>query len=399
MRTTLTSRERLLRAIDHKETDHIPLYFKWWERPFFSEGSQKWSNQFERIDRVLGLGLDDTVGFDVPRPLSLDVKVKVWKTKPTGEQWPLLFKEYETPKGTLRQTVRQTPDWPHDDDVPVFSDFLVPASRSVKYLVQEERDLDALSCLFRDLDEEEMTKFRSEAEKVREFAEKRHVVIECGMWNEANMESAISGGDALPWLCGFESTMRKTFREPDFIDRLLQIVHEWDMRYLNALLDLGFVDVIVHRGWYENADFWSPRLYKKFLEPRVRKLIEKTHQAGAKFCYIMSMKQMPLLEMMKDMGVDVLYGLDPVQGGTDLALAKKLVGDRICLWGGVNSAVTLTSGNADEIRRATENAIRTLAPGGGFILSAIDQVFEDTPWSNIQVMIDTWKSMSSYPAS
>jgi hypothetical protein len=398
MRTTLSSKERLLRAIDHKETDHIPLHFKWWERPFFSDKNQRWANQFERVDNVLGLGLDDTVGFDVPRPLSHDVKVKVWKTKPSGEQWPLLFKEYDTPKGTLQQVVRQTPDWPHGDDIPIFSDFLVPASRSVKYLVQEDKDLDALSCLFRDLQENEIRKFRSEAEKVREFAEKRQVAVECGMWNEAKRESAISGGDALPWLCGFESTMRKAFREPDFVDRLLDIVHEWDTRYLNVLLDLGFVDVIVRRGWYENTDFWSPRLYKKFLEPRIRKLAEKTHQAGAKFCYSMSMKQMPLIETMKDMGVDIFYGLDPVCG-TDLALAKKLVGDKICLWGGVNSAVTLTSGSADEIRRATEYAIRTLAPGGGFILSAIDQVFEDTPWSNIQVMIDTWKSMSSYPAS
>jgi hypothetical protein len=42
-------------------------------------------------------------------------------------------------------------------------------------------------------------------------------------------------------------------------------------------------------------------------------------------------------------------------------------------------------------------AIQTLAPGGGFILSSIDQMFEDTPWRNIEIMIDAWKSMSDYP--
>jgi uroporphyrinogen decarboxylase len=111
----------------------------------------------------------------------------------------------------------------------------------------------------------------------------------------------------------------------------------------------------------------------------------------------MTMKQMPLLETMKEIGVDILYGLDPVQGGTDLPLAKKLVGDRVCLWGGMNSAITLNHGTPEEIRRSAKLAIQTLAPGGGFIFSSIDQVFEDTPWRNIEIMIDTWKSMSNYP--
>jgi len=396
MRATLTSRDRLLLAINHEEPDHIPLYLKWWERPFLADKIRGWGNQFERVDRVLDLGLDDTVGFDVPRPISTDVRVRVWKDRPAGEQWPLLFKEYDTPKGTLRQVVRKTADWPHGEDIPLFSDFLAPSSRSVKYLIQEMEDIDALSCLFRDPNEREIEMFRSEAERVREFAEKRQILIECGMFSEAGRESAIFGADALPWLCGFENVMRKAFREPDFIDRLLGVVHEWDVRYLDALLDLGFVDVIVHRGWYENADFWSPPQYKRFIEPRVRKLVEKTHRAGAKFCYIMSMKQMPLLGMLKEMGVDVIYGLDPIQGGTDLALVKKLVGDSICLWGGVNSAVTLNSGTPGEIRQAVTDSVRILAPGGGFILSSIDQIFEDTPWENIKIMIDTWRANCNY---
>ncbi|MBO3803072.1 MAG: hypothetical protein JTT11_04240 [Candidatus Brockarchaeota archaeon] len=389
----------MLQAIDHHEPDHVPLCLKWWERPFLSDRSQAWRDQFERVDRILGLGLDDTVGFDVPRPMAREVKVKVRKDRPPGEPFPVLTKEYVTPKGTLKQVVRQTADWPHGDDVPIFSDFLAPSSRSVKYLVEDAEDLEPLSCLFRDLEEREVSELRGEAEKVREFAEKRQVLVECGMWSEAGRESAIFGADALPWLCGFENVMRKAYKEPDFIDRLLDIVLEWDERYLDALLDLGFVDVVVHRGWYENAEFWPPRLYGKFLEPRIRKLVEKAHRRGAKFCYIMSMKQMPLLKTMKEMGVDVLYGLDPVQGGTDLAAAKKEVGDRICLWGGVNSAVTLNSGTPEEVRKAVVDAVRTLAPGGGFILSSIDQVFEDTPWGNVQAMIDAWRSCGEYPVT
>jgi hypothetical protein len=396
MKASLSSRERLLRAINHQEPDHIPMFLKWWERPYLADKSQPWADQFERADRLLALGLEDTVGFDVPRRLSRDVKVKLWKTDQKNGQYPLLHKEYDTPEGTLQQVVRQTADWPHGDDIPIFSDFLVPSSRSVKYLVQDAKDLDALSCLFRDLDQRELTELRTEAEKARVFAEKRQILVECGMWSVAGNEGGIVGADSLHWLCGVENTIRKAFRDPEFVDRLLDIVLEWDTRYLDALLGLGFVDIVVHRGWYENSDFWSPKLYKRFLEPRIRRLVEKTHRAGSKFCYIMSMKQIPLLEMMKDMGVDVLYGLDPVQGGTDLTLAKKLAGDRICLWGGMNSAITLNHGSPEEIRQSVKFAVETLAPGGGFIFSSVDQIYEDTPWKNIEIMMDAWKSLSDY---
>jgi hypothetical protein len=399
MKDTLSSRDRLLLAINHEEPDHVPLYFKWWGRPFLADKSQGWTNQFERVDRVLGLGLDDTVGFDVPRPIANEVRVRVWKTNPAREQWPFLFKEYDTPRGTLRQVVRQTRDWPHGDDIPIFSDFVVPSSRSVKYLVQDSNDLDALSCLFRDLDEREVAAFHNEANKVKEFADRRQVLVECGWWPEASKDSGIFVGDALPCLCGLENVIRKAFTDPEFIERLLDIVLEWDNRYINALLDVGFVDVVVHGGWYENADLWSPRLYKKFLVPRIRDLIQKTHRAGAKFCYVMTAKQTPLLEMMKEMGVDMLYGPDPVQGASDLALTKRIAGDNICLWGGVNSAITLGSGSTEEIRHAVEQAISTLSPRGGFILSAIDQLFEYTPWRSIQTMIDAWKPMTKCAAS
>lgn len=397
MRVELSSRDRLLAAMSLEEPDHVPLCFKWWERQYLANESDCWRNEFERVLRVLKLGIDDTITLKVPISLDPEVKTKVSKIHPLGERYPLLIKEYHTHKGVLKRVVRQTPDWPHGDDIPLFTDFVIPKARSIKYLVETEDDLEPLSCLLAEPSEKDIKAFQEEADKIKRFADKHGVLVEAGMTSEKGVEGGVVGADALHWLCGLENTIKATYTRPEFIQRILDIILEWDLRYIRLAVETGAVDMIVHRGWYENADFWPPKLYKRFILPYVKKLADYTHKYGVKFCYIMSMGIMPLLDFFKEANIDVLYGVDPVQGGADLPRVKKEIGNRICIWGGVNSAITLKLWSKEEIRKAVTDAIKILAPGGGFILSAIDQIFPDTPWENIEVMIETWKHLANYP--
>jgi len=324
MTEKLSSRDRLLHAINHREPDHVPLYLKWWHRPYLSTKKDAWKDQLERVEKVLNLGLDDAVGFEPPLFLAEGVEIRRWR------EGSLLFKEYRTPKGNLRQVVRRTEDWPHGDDVPLFSDHIIPRSRSVKYMIENEEDLQALACLLREPRQKEIRAFQDKSEAVKRFADEKEVLIECGgefvdysVWGDT---MGLLVGDALSWLCGLENAMIAAFRNPDFLQCLLDIIFEWDMRYLRLVLEAGGADVIVHRGWYENGSFWSAKMYETFFAPRIRKLIEMTHKYKAKFCYIMSTGTMPLLGFFKDMGVDILFGVDPVQGGADLDQIKTRIG-------------------------------------------------------------------------
>jgi uroporphyrinogen-III decarboxylase len=89
-------------------------------------------------------------------------------------------------------------------------------------------------------------------------------------------------------------------------------------------------------------------------------------------------------------GIDVLIGIDPVQGThTDMRLMKEKIGSRICLWGGVSAAVTVERGSQEEVRAAVREAISSLGPDG-FILSPVDNltVDESKTWENIDIFID-----------
>ncbi|MBD3180782.1 hypothetical protein GF312_00720, partial [Candidatus Poribacteria bacterium] len=121
MKTSLFSRERMLLAIELQEADHIPLIFN-----LFG-----WAPPFEGWDD----GLDNCLSISPPSSYHPDVKTRIWREEIPDERYPILFKEYETPKGIISQTVRQTDDWPHDNDVPLVSDHMI--SRGKKFAVED----------------------------------------------------------------------------------------------------------------------------------------------------------------------------------------------------------------------------------------------------------------------
>jgi uroporphyrinogen-III decarboxylase len=128
--------------------------------------------------------------------------------------------------------------------------------------------------------------------------------------------------------------------------------------------------------------------------PELKAEVELAHERSAKFGYICSSGLLPILDYLLAAGVDVLIGVDPVQGtSTNLAEIKAKVGDRMCLWGGVSGAITVEMGSGEEVRSAVQQALSALGPRG-FILSPVDNITVDGPrtWGNLEVFGDEWRS-------
>jgi len=296
------------------------------------------------------------------------------------------FKEYATPKGTIRQVVRQTEDYPHGDEVLLLEDHNIPRSKT--FPVEEPEDIEKLPFLFFPPDDGELADFHDRAQAVRREANRRGLIVMgcCGGF-----------GDCAAWLMGITNLIMTAVDRPRFVHRLLDTILEWEMREIDILLNSGVVDVVIHRGWYESSELWSPSLHREFLAGRLAKKASTVHQAGKKFGYIMSTGFMSLLGAFRDIGLDLLIHVDPLARGADLTRLKREAGDTICFRGGVNSAITLGRGSRDEIEDAVTLAVSTLAPGGGLVLSAADCLFSWTPWPAVRTMIDRWREIASYP--
>jgi hypothetical protein len=100
MAAGLSSRERMLAAINHVEPDYVPLWFNW---HYKDTQILQWDDIVDRAERVLAMGLDDTIRIDVPESVHPETSTRVWVEHPADSRYPLIHKEYYTPKGAIHQ--------------------------------------------------------------------------------------------------------------------------------------------------------------------------------------------------------------------------------------------------------------------------------------------------------
>jgi hypothetical protein len=383
-----SSRSRLLAALSCQIPDHTPCAFM-----LFGALKSTCQNYLEFIEKQREMGLDTVVELPLRPPHVVndyynlhglpvsyhpDVKIKEWSEQGPDDELPLLVKEYHTPEGTLKAVVRKTEDWRWGDHVPFLDDYLTP--RSNKFLITGPEDLKAFRYLLAPLTSQEIQAFQEESKPLIDFARKQGLLL-AGGWG--------IGADLLGWVYGLERMIFAAVDQPVFLSEMLDIIAAWNRSRMQVLLESG-IDLYIRRAWYENCDFWSPRLWKKFIFPNLKAEADLAHQAGAKFGYILTSNCMPLLESIAEAGVDAIIGVDP--RGYDLARTKEVLDGRVCLWGGVNGHLTVEQGEPEEVRREVSRAIDCLAPGGGFILSPVDNVREPTQraFDNVSVLINEW---------
>jgi uroporphyrinogen-III decarboxylase len=383
----LNSKQRLLRAIEGKEVDYIPCSFM----SFAILRKRKYEDWYAVAQEEKAMGLDPMLFIPMasrasrrehpdlrglPVRLGKEVTTKEW----LGDDGNL-HKEYHTPAGKLTTSVRLSEDWPHEQHIPFLDDYQVP--RSEKPLVSGPDDLPALAYLLTPPTIEDIAVFRGEAEEAQRFSEAEGILL-AGGWGV--------GMDMANWLCGMQNLMMLSMDQPDFVDELLEMIHQWNMARMKVVLSAP-VDLYIRRAWYEGCDFITPRFYRQHVLPRLMREIDLAHEHGVKFGYICSSGTKPMLSLYASSGMDVLLGIDPIQGThTDMPLMKEKLAGKTCLWGGVSAAVTVERGTEEEIRQAIQLAVDTLGPTG-FILSPIDNLTVDEPltWENIRIFIDEWQ--------
>jgi hypothetical protein len=278
--------------------------------------------------------------------------------------------------------------------------------RFEEILVKPEHDLPKLPYLFGPLKDEDIRVLRQEAREASRLAD-RHGLLLVGGWKGTvrpglQVDPGVMGADAMAWLSGFETVMVLSLTRPDLIQEYAQIIHRWNLKQIEVYLQETAADLIVRRGWYETTEFWTPPVWRAVIAPTLRREAEAVHQAGRKFGYIITSAFLPLLDDILAAGVDVLIGVDPEEGkGTQLpAIKAKCAAAGRALWGGVSGAVTVEMGTEEETSAAVRRALEVLGAGGGFILSPVDNVREDTEASrrNTRALIEAWKKYRSLKA-
>jgi uroporphyrinogen decarboxylase len=181
-------------------------------------------------------------------------------------------------------------------------------------------------------------------------------------------------------LVGIEELILATYDDPDWVHELLRILQRRKLAFAKSLKGAQY-DVLELGGGDASSTVISPAIFDTFVAPYDQPIIEAAQAAGQRIVYHTCGGMMPLLERIADMGPNAMETFTPVDmgGDVDLAAAKERIGERVCMIGGFDQFHFFTGCSPEETRAEVRRCFEAAGRGGGYILSPSDHFFEADP--------------------
>jgi len=141
--------------------------------------------------------------------------------------------------------------------------------------------------------------------------------------------------------------------------------------------------------------FLSPAQFGEFVTPYLAQVTKAYRDMGFHVIKHTDGNIMPILDQLVQSNPHALHSLDP-QGGVDLALVKKMYGDRVSLIGNVNCGL-LQTGTDEQVVADVKRSLRDgMANGPGYIFSTSNCVYTGLALERYHLMLDVWREFGNY---
>jgi uroporphyrinogen decarboxylase len=182
--------------------------------------------------------------------------------------------------------------------------------------------------------------------------------------------------------------------EPDQVEALLDALLERHLASLEKVCRaVGDVADICRFGddlGTNNGPFMSPAMYRRFFKPRHAQLNAYVHRHSSMKTFLHSCGSIrALLPDLIEAGFDVINPVQTNCRGMEPEGLKADFGRDICFWGGgCDTKSVLPRGTPAEVKDHVRRRLEIFMPGGGFVFNTVHNILPDVPPQNIVAMYE-----------
>ncbi len=200
--------------------------------------------------------------------------------------------------------------------------------------------------------------------------------------------------------------MEKFFMDLVFNKEITNTLLDKILEYNFGVYDLFLKEIGEYVNCVEfNDDFGSqsnlmisPDQYREFIKPRHKIMIDmfKKNAPNAKVLIHSCGSIHDIIPDFIEIGIDIINPVQPLATKMDTYQLKKEFGKDICFQGGIDLQVAMR-GSFDDIEKEVKERIKSLAPGGGYVLSSANNIASDIPVENVFKLYELALKYGSYP--
>jgi uroporphyrinogen decarboxylase len=189
--------------------------------------------------------------------------------------------------------------------------------------------------------------------------------------------------------------------DPEFVralfDRLLELQKAFFKNYLDAVgryvQVIGYADDL---GMQDRLQI-SPATYRDVIKPYHKEVFAFIHsRTDARILLHSCGAVREIIPDLIEIGLDILNPVQTRAAGMAPAAVKADFGNRLSFWGGIDEQSLLPRGTVEEVRANVKDTLKALAPGGGYVLAASHNIQSDTPPENVEALYKAGMEFGAY---
>jgi uroporphyrinogen decarboxylase len=194
-------------------------------------------------------------------------------------------------------------------------------------------------------------------------------------------------------LRGLETSLIDPLENPEFTHYLLDKICDFEYEYHRRMFETckGLIDVaqVTDDLGSQFGPLIGMKIYEEFYAPYHKRFIELCKNFGIKVFHHDDGSMRAFLPMLVEMGIDILNPVQWTCPGMDMIELKHEFGKKICFHGAIENQKILPFGTPEEVREEVRNCIDSLASDKtGYILAPCHNIQAVTPIENIIAMYD-----------
>jgi uroporphyrinogen decarboxylase len=189
-------------------------------------------------------------------------------------------------------------------------------------------------------------------------------------------------------LRGYENLACDLLIGQDFIaalyDRLLELQKHYFKNYIDCVAPYAQIICYADDLGMQDRLQMSPDTYRRVIKPYHKKIFDYIHSlADIKIMLHSCGAVADVIGDLIEAGVDILNPVQVRAVGMEPECLKAEFGGRIAFWGAVDEQSLLPYGAEGEVRAEVSRLIKTLGVGGGYVLGPGHNLQQDTPCENV----------------
>lgn len=359
------SRERVMKAINHEESDRVP--FDYWAAPEVTLRLQK-ELGLENKEKLLQY-FDVDLRY-VEGPSYIGQEIKKYEDGTIEDLWGVRRKIMSIEKDGYKWSYKHVAVSPLEH--------MIDSKEIDEYEKWPSADLWDYSKL-----EEECEQF------------KNYCVVNAG--DRLDRTAQLK---PMMYLRGMEQTLVDLYQNPKIVDAIVSHIKEYFLEYNKKVFKSakGKIDIFMMGDDFgtQNGPMMDISMWKRFFKNGFKEYIELAHKYGIKVMHHTCGSVKYLIPEFIECGLDILQSLQPNAHEMDLKTLKKEYGKYICFHGSVDIQHTLPKGSKKDITEEVRERMEGGKSGGGFIICTAHNIQPDTPTENILALFETYKEYGKY---